>query len=140
MTTATAPIRAKRVLPGFTLSLGTTLLYLVLIVLIPIAALILKGAQIGPAGFWAIVSSDRALAAFRVTLTAAAIATAFNAVYGLLMAWVLVRHDFPGKRILAQNYYRVTDETVAAEVADTQAPVELVTVDDVFGGCDRVRE
>ncbi|TJZ92918.1 sulfate ABC transporter permease subunit CysT [Paracoccus gahaiensis] len=100
MTATAAPFRAKRVLPGFTLSLGTTLLYLVLIVLIPIAALILKGAEIGPAAFWAIVSSERAVAAFRITLTAAAIATAFNAAYGLLMAWVLVRHDFPGKRIL----------------------------------------
>lgn len=100
MIAAAAPIRAKRVLPGFTLSLGTTLLYLVLIVLIPIAALILKGAEIGPARFWAIVSSDRAVAAFRITLTAAAIATVFNAIYGLLMAWVLTRYEFPGKRLL----------------------------------------
>ncbi|MFN3525840.1 MAG: sulfate ABC transporter permease subunit CysT [Paracoccus sp. (in: a-proteobacteria)] len=100
MIAAAAPVRAKRVLPGFTLSLGTTLLYLVLIVLIPMAALILKGAEIGPARFWQIVSSDRAVAAFRITLTAAAIATAFNAVYGLLMAWVLTRYEFPGKRLL----------------------------------------
>ncbi|MDR7124616.1 sulfate ABC transporter permease subunit CysT [Pseudotabrizicola sp. 4114] len=100
MTTLAAPIRAKRVLPGFTLSLGTTLLYLTVIILIPVLALILKGAEIGPARFWAIVSSPRAVAAFQITLTAAAIATAFNAVYGLLMAWVLVRYDFPGKRLL----------------------------------------
>jgi sulfate/thiosulfate transport system permease protein len=100
MTTIAAPIRAKRVLPGFTLSLGTTLLYLTLIVLIPVLALILKGAEMGPARFWAIVSSPRAVAAFQITLTAAAIATVFNAVYGLLMAWVLVRYDFPGKRLL----------------------------------------
>ena len=73
MSTGAAPIRPRRVLPGFTLSLGTTLLYLVLIVLIPVAALILKGAQIGPQAFWAIVTGERALAAFRVTLTAAAI-------------------------------------------------------------------
>jgi sulfate/thiosulfate transport system permease protein len=94
------PVRAKRVLPGFTLSLGTTLIYLTLIVLIPILALILKGAEIGPARFWTIVSSPRAVAAFQITLTAAAIATVFNALYGLLMAWVLVRYDFPGKRLL----------------------------------------
>ena len=100
MTAAAAPIRAKRVLPGFTLSLGTTLLYMTVIILIPVLALILKGAEIGPARFWAIVSSPRAVAAFQVTLIAAAIATAFNAVYGLLMAWVLVRYEFPGKRIL----------------------------------------
>lgn len=95
-----APIRARRVLPGLTLSLGTTLLYMTLIVLIPILALILKGAAIGPERFWQIVTSPRALAAFRVTLTAATIATVINALYGLLMAWVLVRHEFPGKRLL----------------------------------------
>ncbi len=95
-----APIRAKRVLPGLTLSLGTTLLYLTLIVLIPVIALILKGAEIGPARFWSIISSPRAVAAFQITLTAAVIATVVNALYGLLMAWVLVRYEFPGKRIL----------------------------------------
>ncbi|MDD7970981.1 sulfate ABC transporter permease subunit CysT [Roseinatronobacter alkalisoli] len=102
MTTAAIapPIRAKRVLPGFTLSLGTTLLYLTLIVLIPVLALILKGAEMGPARFWQIISSPRAVAAFQITLTAAAIATVINAVYGLLMAWVLVRYEFPGKRLL----------------------------------------
>lgn len=98
--TATASLRSKRVLPGLSLSLGTTLLYLTLVVLIPIAALVLKGAEIGPEGFMRIVSSPRALAAFRVTLTAAAIATVINAVYGLLMAWVLVRYEFPGKGLL----------------------------------------
>jgi sulfate transport system permease protein len=98
--TTLAPFRAKRVLPGFTLSLGTTLLYLTVIILIPVAALVLKGAEIGPARFWAIVTSARALSAFQVTITAAAIATLFNAVYGLLMAWVLVRYEFPGKRLL----------------------------------------
>ncbi|MGN0931912.1 sulfate ABC transporter permease subunit CysT [Falsigemmobacter intermedius] len=98
--TAAAPIRAKRVLPGFTLSLGTTLLYLTVVILIPVLALVLKGADIGPQRFWAIVTSARALAAFQVTLTAALIATIFNAVYGLLMAWVLVRYEFPGRRLL----------------------------------------
>ena len=97
--TATA-IKPKRVLPGFSLSLGTTLLYLTLVILIPIAALILKGAEIGPARFWDIVSAPRVLAAFRITLTAALIATLVNAIYGLLMAWVLTRYDFPGKRLL----------------------------------------
>jgi sulfate transport system permease protein len=100
MTSVVAPVRAKRVLPGFTLSLGTTLLYMTLIVLIPVLALILKGAEIGPARFWSIVSAPRAAAAFQVTLIAAALATAFNALYGLLMAWVLVRYEFVGRRIL----------------------------------------
>ncbi|WP_199260425.1 sulfate ABC transporter permease subunit CysT [Paracoccus binzhouensis] len=98
--TAAAPIRAKRVLPGFSLSLGTTLLYVALVILIPVVALMLKGAEIGPARFWAIVTAPRTLAALRVTLTAAAVATVFNALYGLLMAWVLTRYDFPGRRIL----------------------------------------
>lgn len=100
MTEAAAPIRAKRVLPGFTLSLGTTLLYLTLVILIPVLALILKGAEIGPERFWRIITAPRTLSAFKVTLMAAGIATLFNAIYGLLMAWVLVRYEFPGKRIL----------------------------------------
>ena len=100
MSAAAAPIRAKRVLPGFSLSLGTTLLYVALVIMIPVIALVLKGAEIGPARFWAIVTAPRTLAALRVTLTAAAAATVFNAFYGLLMAWVLTRYDFPGKRIL----------------------------------------
>ncbi|GLK64131.1 sulfate ABC transporter permease subunit CysT [Paracoccus kondratievae] len=98
--TAAAAIKPKRVLPGFSLSLGTTLLYVALVILIPVIALVLKGAEIGPARFWAIIAAPRTLAALRVTLTAAALATVFNAFYGLLMAWVLTRYDFPGKRIL----------------------------------------
>jgi sulfate transport system permease protein len=82
------------------LSLGVTLLYLTLIVLIPVIALILKGSEIGVARFFAIVTAPRAVAAFQVTVTAALIATVFNALYGLLMAWVLVRHDFPGKSVV----------------------------------------
>ena len=95
-----AAIKPKRVLPGFSLSLGTTLLYLTLIILIPVVALMLKGAEIGPARFWAIVTAPRTLAALRVTVTAAFAATVFNALYGLLMAWVLTRYDFPGRRVL----------------------------------------
>ncbi|MFD1912962.1 sulfate ABC transporter permease subunit CysT [Halodurantibacterium flavum] len=100
MTSIPAPIRPRRVLPGFSLTMGITLLYLTFIVLIPVLALVLRGAEIGPERFWAIVTAPRALAAFRVTLTAALIATIFNALYGLLMAWVLVRYEFPGKRVL----------------------------------------
>ncbi|SMO52331.1 sulfate ABC transporter permease subunit CysT [Paracoccus laeviglucosivorans] len=95
-----AAIKPKRVLPGFSLSLGVTLLYVALIILIPVIALVLKGAEIGPARFWEIISAPRTLAAIRVTVTAAAVATVFNAFYGLLMAWVLTRYDFPGRRIL----------------------------------------
>lgn len=95
-----AAIRPKRVLPGFSLSLGITLLYVALIILIPVVALVLKGAEIGPARFWSIITAPRTLAAIRVTVTAAAVATIFNAFYGLLMAWVLTRYEFPGRRIL----------------------------------------
>ena len=91
-----AAIKPKRVLPGFSLSLGTTLLYVALIILLPVIALVLKGAEIGPAQFWSIVTAPRTLAALRVTVTAAVVATIFNAFYGLLMAWVLTRYDFPG--------------------------------------------
>lgn len=100
MTDVAAPIRRKRVLPGFTLSLGTTLLYLTLIILIPVLALVLKGAEIGPERFLRIITSPRTLTALKITVTAAAVATLFNALYGLLMAWVLVRYEFPGKRLL----------------------------------------
>ncbi|MFC3059229.1 sulfate ABC transporter permease subunit CysT [Paenirhodobacter populi] len=97
---AAARIRPKRVLPGFGLTMGVTLSYVGIIVLLPLAALVLKGAEIGPERFFAIMTAPRTLAALKLTLSAAAMATAFNAVYGLLMAWVLVRYDFPGKRIL----------------------------------------
>ncbi|MDJ1159630.1 sulfate ABC transporter permease subunit CysT [Chelatococcus sp. SYSU_G07232] len=93
-------LRSRRVLPGFGLTMGTTLTYVALVVLLPLAALLLKSAEIGPDGFLRLVTGERALAAFQVTLTAAAFATAFNAAYGLLMAWVLVRYEFAGKRIL----------------------------------------
>lgn len=80
--------------------MGVTLAYLSVIVLLPVIALVLKGAEIGPARFWAIATAPRTLAALQLTLTAAAMATVFNAVYGVLMAWVLVRYDFPGRRLL----------------------------------------
>lgn len=95
-----ARIRSKRVLPGFGLTMGITLSYLGIIVLLPVVALVLKGAEIGPERFFAIVTAPRTLAALRLTLSAALIGTLINAAYGLLMAWVLVRYDFPGKRIL----------------------------------------
>ncbi len=90
----------RRVLPGFGLTMGATLFYLALIVLLPVAALLLKTADGGWARFWQVVASPRAIAAFQVTLTAAALATLFNAIYGLLLAWVLARYRFPGRRLL----------------------------------------
>ncbi|MFG1299326.1 sulfate ABC transporter permease subunit CysT [Xanthobacter sp. V3C-3] len=90
----------RSVIPGFRLSLGLTLLYLGLIVLLPLGALVLKAADVGLARYFAIMTSPRTLASFQVTLTTAAAAALFNAVYGLGLAWVLVRYEFPGKRLL----------------------------------------
>jgi sulfate/thiosulfate transport system permease protein len=90
----------RRVIPGFGLALGTTVLYLAAIVLLPLCALILKASGLGLDGFWRILTSPRTLAALKVTISMAALATLFNAVYGLMLAWVLARYKFPGKRVL----------------------------------------
>ncbi|MGO4715885.1 sulfate ABC transporter permease subunit CysT [Bradyrhizobium sp. 2TAF24] len=90
----------RRVIPGFGLALGTTVLYLGAIVLLPLCALLLKASGVGLSQLWVILSSPRTLAAIRVTLTMAFAATVFNAIYGLLLAWVLARYEFPGKRLL----------------------------------------
>lgn len=92
--------RVRRVLPGLGLSLGITLFYLTLIILIPILALILAGAGIGFDRFVRIVTSARTLGAFQITILAALAATVINAFYGLLMAWVLTRYEFRGKAAL----------------------------------------
>lgn len=87
-------------LPGFRLALGLTLAYLGVIVLLPLAALVLETRGMGAARFLAVVTGDRALAAFRITVLAALAATALNAILGLALAWALVRYEFPGKRLL----------------------------------------
>ncbi|MDO5647232.1 sulfate ABC transporter permease subunit CysT [Paracoccus sp. (in: a-proteobacteria)] len=93
-------VRSRRVLPGFGLTMGLTLTYIGVIVLLPVIALVLKGAEIGPARYWQIVTAPRTMAALQLTITAAVLATIFNAAYGLLMAWVLTRYRFPGRRLL----------------------------------------
>ncbi|WP_029351605.1 sulfate ABC transporter permease subunit CysT [Bosea sp. 117] len=90
----------SRVIPGFPLSFGITLLYLSLIVLLPLGALVWTALDIGWERYIAIMTGARTASAFRVTFLTAFGATAFNAVYGLALAWVLVRYDFPGKRLL----------------------------------------
>ncbi|MCO5083481.1 MAG: sulfate ABC transporter permease subunit CysT [Rhizobiaceae bacterium] len=89
-----------RVLPGLSLSLGITLFYVCLIVVLPLGALIFKAASLGSEDYWRIVSSGRAVASYRVTVLAALAATAFNLVFGMALAWVLVRYEFPGRRLL----------------------------------------
>lgn len=88
------------VLPGFGLTLGYALLYLGLIVLLPLAALIMRPAELGLAGFFETVTSPRVLAALRVSFGTAAIAAIINGIFGLIVAWVLVRYSFPGKRLV----------------------------------------
>ncbi|QHI96896.1 sulfate ABC transporter permease subunit CysT [Xylophilus rhododendri] len=90
----------KRVLPGFKLTLGYTLFYLGLIVLIPLAALVLRSFSLTGEQFWIAVASPRVLAAYRLTFGASLIAALVNLVFGLLLAWVLVRYQFPGKKIV----------------------------------------
>ena len=93
-------LREPSVIPGFGVALGFAVTALSLIVLIPLAALVLRAASIGPAEFWTIASDARTLAALRLSFGAAFIAALVNAVFGLLLAWVLVRYDFPGRRIV----------------------------------------
>lgn len=92
--------RKRGVLPGFGLSLGFTLLYLSLIVLIPLAGLFLKAATLSWAEFWGTVTDPRVLSAYRVSFGCALIAAAINAVFGSIVAWVLVRYDFPGRGVV----------------------------------------
>ena len=101
-TTAPIPARARRrnVLPGFGWSLAYTLMYLGLIVLLPLSATLLKTATGGWEAFWATISAPRVLASFRLSFGAALAAAALNALFGLLLAWVLSRYRFPGRRIV----------------------------------------
>ncbi|SDR21365.1 sulfate transport system permease protein [Pseudoxanthomonas sp. CF125] len=91
--------RRSRVVPGFGLSLGVTLTWLSLIVLIPLAGLLLKAGGLGWQGLWQIWTESRVLAALKLSFGTALAAAAFNAVMGTLVAWVLVRYRFPGKRV-----------------------------------------
>jgi sulfate transport system permease protein len=87
-------------LPGFGLALGFTLLYLGLMVMIPLSTVFLKTATMTWTAFWATVSGPRALAAYRLSLGASFIAATINVVFGLLVAWVLERYSFPGRRLI----------------------------------------
>ncbi|MFZ1318075.1 MAG: sulfate ABC transporter permease subunit CysT [Candidatus Nitrotoga sp.] len=95
-----AQFKAHSVLPGFNLALGFTLLYLSLIVLIPLSSLFFKAATLGWGGFWEVTTNERVLASLRVTFVASFAAAVMNAIFGLVIAWVLVRYTFPGKRLV----------------------------------------
>lgn len=93
-------LKQRSVLPGFGPALGLTLAYLSLLVLIPLAGLFVKSAQLGAGEILAIVASPRALAAYRLSFGAAFAAACANAVFGLIVAWVLVRYRFPGRGLV----------------------------------------
>jgi sulfate/thiosulfate transport system permease protein len=93
-------LKRPSAIPGFGLALGFTLTYLSLIVLIPLAALVLKSATLGLSGFWEVVSGARTLAALRLSFFTALFAAAVNAIFGVIIAWVLIRYRFPGRRLL----------------------------------------
>jgi len=88
------------VLPGFGLSLGFTLAYLSLIVLIPLSAVFIKSLGVGWDGLWEILSSERILKSLQLSFTTALIAALINVIFGFLLAWCLVRYSFPGKRLV----------------------------------------
>lgn len=92
--------KARNVLPGFGLSLGFTLFYLSIIVLIPLAAVFFKTAELSWSEFWSTVTNARVVASYRVSFLTAFFAGLVNAVFGLLIAWVLVRYRFPGKKFI----------------------------------------
>jgi sulfate transport system permease protein len=89
-----------RVMPGFNLTLGFTVFYLALIVLIPLSAVFLKTFTMTWADFWSAVTSERVMASYRLTFGASLIAASINVVFGAIVAWVLVRYTFPGKRFI----------------------------------------
>jgi sulfate transport system permease protein len=97
---ATLTFRKPSVIPGFGLALGFTLTYLSLIVLIPLGALVLKTASLGWPEFWRLATDPRTVAALRVSFGISFIAASVNAVFGLIVAWVLVRYEFPGRKLL----------------------------------------
>ena len=92
--------RRSSVLPGFGLTLGYSILYLSLIVLLPLAALVIRPTSLSLAEFWQAVTSPRVVASYKLTLGASLVGATVNAVFGFIVAWTLVRTDFPGKRLV----------------------------------------
>src|SRR5437868_4044778 len=93
-------LKTRNTLPGFNLSLGYTVFYLSLIVLIPLSMLFFKTSSLGWHDFWAVILSHRTLAAYRLSFGTAFVASCINVVFGFLIAWVLARYQFPGKKIV----------------------------------------
>ena len=93
-------LRSHSILPGFNLSLGISVLYLSLIVLIPLATVFVSASELSLAQFWRVASDPQVVASYKLTFGASLVAASINAVFGMLVAWVLVRYEFPGRRLL----------------------------------------
>ncbi|MDH2896413.1 sulfate/thiosulfate ABC transporter permease CysT [Rahnella variigena] len=93
-------LSSKRVLPGFTLSLGSSLLFVCLVLLLPLSALVMQLSQMTLAQYWDVITNGQVVAAYKVTLLAAGVASIFNCFFGMLMAWILTRYEFPGKSLV----------------------------------------
>ncbi len=91
---------SKRVLPGFGLSLGSTLFYTCLILLLPMSALVVQLSEMSWAQYWAVITHPQIMAAYKVTLLSAGVASIFNAIFGMLLAWIITRYRFPGRKFL----------------------------------------
>jgi sulfate transport system permease protein len=93
-------LKRQNILPGFGMTMGFTLMYLSLVVLVPLAALFVKASTLSWSSFWDTVGDRRVLAAFRLTLGASLVGGVVNTVFGIILAWVLVRYRFPGRRLI----------------------------------------
>jgi len=93
-------LKRKSIIPGFGITLGFTVFYLSLMVLIPLSSLFIKTASLSFSQFWEIILSPRVFASFRLSLMASLVAAAINLVFGLIVAWVLVRYEFRGKKVI----------------------------------------
>ncbi|MFT4464185.1 MAG: sulfate/thiosulfate ABC transporter permease CysT [Sodalis sp. (in: enterobacteria)] len=93
-------LTTKRVLPGFGLSLGGSVLFVCLILLLPLSALVMQLVQMSWSQYWEVITGPELLAAYKITLICAGVASLFNAIFGMLMAWILTRYRFPGRALL----------------------------------------
>lgn len=100
MNLSSASFKQFSVLPGLGLSLGTSLLFISLIILLPLTGLVLNTVEMSAAQYWGIITDERVVASYKVTLIAAFFASIFNGVFGLLLAWVITRYQFTGRTIL----------------------------------------
>jgi sulfate transport system permease protein len=111
----------KSILPGFSLSLGFTIFYLSLFVLIPLSMVFLRTASLSFQEFWGVITAERTLAAYRLTFGTAFVSACINAVFGLIVAWVLVRYSFPGRRLVdAMVDFPLALPTAVAGIALTE--------------------